>query len=288
MPTEKSKLPFPTPFASGKKTPGLEMSEPKPVEYGRMPVTPSPYPVVSDQTDPYDLWKKDPSPANTSLLLRKLDPVLDRGIQMHLGAGHASPIVKSKAKLLAVNALKTFDPNQASLNTHVTNALQGLKRYSRKRQQAVYVPERLSLQAAMLQRASAELEEELDREPTDEELLDYTGITEKRLAAIRRSQQATITEGQLSQALAASSDGDGAIDLPAIQQRDDALLKFVYADLSPSNKKIMEWTFGLNGQRKRSNDEIAKKLGVSPGAVSQRRATIQKRLDMAGGLKAFR
>jgi hypothetical protein len=41
----------------------------------------------------------------------------------------------------------------------------------------------------------------------------------------------------------------------------------------------MDMTLGRNGRRRTSTQDIAKKLRVSPGAVSQRAAKIQDMLD---------
>jgi DNA-binding NarL/FixJ family response regulator len=41
----------------------------------------------------------------------------------------------------------------------------------------------------------------------------------------------------------------------------------------------MEHTLGMNNKKVLSNQEIARKLGLSPGAISQRKARIQQLLD---------
>jgi DNA-directed RNA polymerase specialized sigma subunit len=41
----------------------------------------------------------------------------------------------------------------------------------------------------------------------------------------------------------------------------------------------MEHTLGLNGKKVLANTEVAKRLSISPGAVSQRKSRIQSRLD---------
>jgi len=51
---------------------------------------------------------------------------------------------------------------------------------------------------------------------------------------------------------------------------------------------ILEHSTGLFGQPKLSNNDIARKLSVTPSAISQRRLRIQNQLDMqdelGGGL----
>ena len=41
-------------------------------------------------------------------------------------------------------------------------------------------------------------------------------------------------------------------------------------------QKIIEWSSGLHGKQRLSNNEIARRLGISPAAVSQRRNKIDR------------
>jgi DNA-binding NarL/FixJ family response regulator len=49
----------------------------------------------------------------------------------------------------------------------------------------------------------------------------------------------------------------------------------------------MEHTLGLHGKKVLSNQEIARKLRLTPGAVSQRKATIQQLLNQEQELSPF-
>jgi Mn-dependent DtxR family transcriptional regulator len=56
-------------------------------------------------------------------------------------------------------------------------------------------------------------------------------------------------------------------------------LDFVYGDLSPTDKLIMDMTLGRNGRRTAATQDIARRLNITPGAVSQRAAKIQQMID---------
>ena len=56
-------------------------------------------------------------------------------------------------------------------------------------------------------------------------------------------------------------------------------IDYVYSELDPVNKKIMEWKTGYAGSKQISNNDIARNLKISPPAVSQRIGTITKRLQ---------
>jgi len=57
--------------------------------------------------------------------------------------------------------------------------------------------------------------------------------------------------------------------------------------MDATNQKIMEWTFGLYGSPQLSNQAIAQRLKLSPGAISQRKANIQRILDQEQDLSVF-
>jgi hypothetical protein len=56
----------------------------------------------------------------------------------------------------------------------------------------------------------------------------------------------------------------------------DAWLVIVDDDLKPVDQRIMEWSIGWNGNRKMSNQDIARKLKHTSVAVSQRKSKIQQ------------
>lgn len=238
-------------------------------------------------SDAYTAWSQSPTPQTTGAMLRQLGPAIRKGIALNAG-GDRSPNTLGNARRLALGALRTYDPARASLTTHVVNNLQGLRRVTRQRNQVLRVPEQISLSRAQLLRASAELEEQLGREPNDDELGDYTGWSPRKLSKVR-SAIMPVSEGMFE-----GSGGDEESSFaPATYQPGVAnpthrmLLSAVYADLSPVDKKIFEWTTGWNNQASLPNGEIAKRLGLSAGAISQRKARIERTINDAAQLQAF-
>jgi DNA-binding Lrp family transcriptional regulator len=59
-------------------------------------------------------------------------------------------------------------------------------------------------------------------------------------------------------------------------------MDFVYGDLDNTNKLIMDMSLGRNGRKQTSVQEIARRLNITPGAVSQRAAKIQQMLNQRG------
>lgn len=224
--------------------------------------------------DPFERWQRNPDKHNTGLLLQAIQPDIDRGIAAHVGT-NASPVIRSRAKLLALQAAKSYDPQKARLGTHVINNLQGLRRVARQERQVLRVPERVSLDQDRTRLAKQELQDRLGRDPTMAELADHTGLSLKRLNYIRKFQQ-PVSEGFLM----SQASGENDEWMPAVaRQGADPWVELVYSDMDPINQKILEWTLGLHGEPTLSNQEIARRLRISPSGISQRKAKIQSMLD---------
>lgn len=237
--------------------------------------------------EPFLHWQQDPSPKNTSGMLKLLKPEIARGISIHVGRGN--PLLVSQARRLTVKAMQSYDPSKARLGTHIINTLEGLKRINRQQTQLLKVPELISIEQNRVRSAEQELLDQLGRDPSLDELADHTGLSPRRLQHLRKF-RAPVAEGSLQRAddEGAQSDSQPAVTLPGSNRPDDdPWLKLVYADLGPIDQKIMEWTLGLNGQPARSNQEIAFKLRLTPGAISQRKARIQALIESGRQLSPF-
>jgi len=229
----------------------------------------------SDFSQEFTAWQTTPTPQTTGQLLRKLQPTIDRGIRANVGP-RVSPVLRSQARKLTLSALDTYEPHRAKLGTHVTNHLKGLRRAARQQRQVLRMPERVSLDQTFLLDAEEELQDKLGYEPSATELADHTGISKDRIRYVRGFRH-PVAEGSL---LAATVSGEDAGFAPAVTQDDTPLvLEATYNDLGTTNQKIMDWTLGLHGVPKLSNQAIASRLGLTPGAVSQRKAVIQKQIN---------
>jgi DNA-directed RNA polymerase specialized sigma subunit len=152
---------------------------------------------------------------------------------------------------------------------------------SAKEDQILNVPEQVLLDMGGLREAENELRDRLSRDPSDLELADHTGLSRKRIGYLRLMKP-SFAEGKLMEV---DEEGSGMSD-PSVRQISNneglrAWHEFVYHDLDPIDQQIMEHTLGLHNKRVLSNQEVAKKLKLSPGAISQRKARIQSKLDMS-------
>jgi DNA-directed RNA polymerase specialized sigma subunit len=218
-------------------------------------------------------WQQAPDKATTGQLMRALQPEIDRGISAHVG--EKNPLIESRARQIVIKSLPKYDPKQAKLGTYVVNQLQGLKRVSRQQQQILSIPERVQLDSNYLNRIEIGLTDKNDREPSMAELADASGISAKRIGYVRGFRY-PIPEGST---IREDDEGGETPQIATLKDTSKTWHEMVYSDLDPINQKIMEWTMGMHGQKPLSNQDVAKRLKVTPGAISQRKAAIQRMLD---------
>lgn len=229
----------------------------------------------------FEAWQADQTPAGNAAFLKQIDPIVQKGAKMH---GDGSPLAASRARLVALDAARKYDPKRARLQSHLLTNMQALRRQNRQQTEVMRVPERILLESQRLHGYSQELTDEMGREPTDAELSDRLGVSIERIAKIR-SYQPGMSSGQAEHA--DPMQGQPASQLPGQKEHENYWVRIVYQDLNPLDQKIMELTLGLNGHKKLSNQEIAKQLSRSPGAITQRKLRIQKKLDQEQDLSPF-
>jgi len=221
-------------------------------------------------------WQQDKNPEKTSLLLKKLRPTINSALTSFAPGMEKS--LQIKATKLALDAASSYDPSYGTdPSTHVFHTLKRLYRYGAKRNNIMPVSERSYAESKFLKELAAEFEDAKGREPSAMELADRSGFSVKKVNKILsankiRNDSSTINP-ETHQSYVASSDLD-----------DDDYFEYVYASVGPIDQKIMEWSSGKHGRPVLANQEIAKRLGVTPAAISQRRA---KLVDMMSDIRSM-
>jgi len=218
----------------------------------------------------FDDWKKHPSEASLSALLVKAKPTISSAVQS-FGGGDTRR-VGAQAKLLAIKAFGNYDPSRKTkLTTYLMHQLRPLSRINRTRSFAIRLPERVVFDRRNMEDTAATFEGQNNRPPSDDELADLTGLSTKRISYIRG-----LRRGELPESSYRTDEGE--IYRPGTQTADQDKIwaDYVYQDLNPVDQKIMEWRTGRGGQGILGVAVIAKRLKMSPAAVSQRAKRINE------------
>jgi hypothetical protein len=224
----------------------------------------------------FQTWRKEPTPQNSSALLTAISPILDSAVTSY---GNASPTLRSRAKLMALHAMGSYDPQKGNMRTHLLSQLRGLRRYAGAETQAIAIPERIVIERTAVTNAEKELEDKLGRTPSATEIAAHTGISPKRLGYLRQA-NVPVNSGSLVGETGEEIAVPSAV--PGDDKRQMAWAEFVHRDLDPVSQVIMEHSLGMYGRPLLPTGMLARKLNLSAGAISQRKAKIQEALHSGG------
>lgn len=221
----------------------------------------------------FKTWQKQPGPRTLTPLLTVLDPTIERATQAY-GYG-SDPNMKTTAQLHVINALPRYKAEKgAKLDTFVFNELKRLRRLGPKQQFAIPMPEQASYDLKSIQKVEQDMTYELGRQPTPEELSDSTGLSSKRITAIKKQYDIpTVTEQSFN-----PMEG-GMPGQPVEEDETEKLwLEAAYGELDPTDQQIMNWSLGIHGAPRMSKTVMAQRLNLSIPAVTQRARRIAAKL----------
>ena len=177
-------------------------------------------------------------------------------------------VVLAEAYRLANKAAGSFDPKQGTkFSTHLTNQLKKLSRISTMYGTTVRLPENKQFKLQRINNAELELKDSLGRDPSLMELSEFTHIPIAQINQIKQGRAGEVNVSSL-------------IHTPVfINNTNDDWLHFVYHDLTDKDRIIFEHKTGFGNKPKLNNDEIAKKLNMSPSAVSNREKLIAEKIQ---------
>jgi DNA-directed RNA polymerase specialized sigma subunit len=225
----------------------------------------------------YNAWKQKKTIENSDALIKQISPYVEKQIRGMMGE-NASNYLNMKGKMLALKALDRYDPTQSSIKTYLSMQLQPLRRDAMQQTNILKVPQNLLQDVGRLESKELELEDELGRPPTSIELADRMGVSLKKINRMRQAISSQNTGAYLIE-------GDTSSQLPVVsatmneKYRHDFVMSALRND--PINQFIYETDNELNGRKPLNVVAMAKRLKVSPGLISQRRAKINEIVNTA-------
>lgn len=194
----------------------------------------------------WETWKRTGTKKDLGNLLDQLGGVIYG--EVHRASGTLpTTALKLEAEKWAVKAIQTYDPTKGTtISTHVSNYLPKVRRLNYKYQNAVRLPENLQLKFHEYSRHLNQLTEDLNRDPTDEELSKSIGWSKPQVVKFKNSLFSDLIES--------------SSDKPAeFKQFDNQaiLMAHLMDQLSPDE------LFMFNNAKIMPATEIAAKLGVN-------------------------
>ena len=218
--------------------------------------------------DTFKRWQTTGADKDRNELLTELEPTVRSALSSY---GNGDNSLLTRARIMTVKAIETYDPKKnAHLKTHVHNQLKSLYRVKGERQNVIYVPENTRLDRTHVQAFMIEWRDSHGFDPDVLTVAQGMNISQRRI-------KHALGFTTMPTSMATSDKGD----VSGTHQRDpkDVLMDYIYYDQDPVGRKIMEGSWGYNGARKISGNELAVKLKITPSAISQRKGHILKQIS---------
>ncbi len=229
-----------------------------------------------EEVELWRVWKKDPTNTNLKPLLKSLSPVLE----FHVNKMHGNlpkSAIRAQMTKLTINSLDKYDPTKSQLNTFIyNNAGQKLHRYVYTYQNLGSIPEPRIIQIGTYKRVRSNLEEELGRDPTYEEVADEMHVSPKQLKLLDREMRSDLIQ---------DINFINVADMTT-SEIDDSIV-MLHAELFGIDRQVLEYLYGVDGKEVLTNTQIAQKLNISQSMVTQIKSKLAKRLQSSGALKGY-
>lgn len=170
-------------------------------------------------------------------------------------------VVEAELKELTLKAFDNYDPSKgAKLSTHVVNMYKKVSRENISNQHAIRIPENVHFKFRPIVEATEYLTEALNREPTHQEIADYTGwALPKVVDASSRLRRELVESKQTFE--------------PGVNQLDpsEQALFYAYSILDNQGKYILEHSTGYGGKPEFPDSKIRTDLRLSPHMYNKKK-----------------
>lgn len=227
--------------------------------------------VIKANQSPYDQWRYEPTQNNLYNVVKSLQPTIQASLASMKGM---DPNIKAKARVVAAKAVQSYDPNSgASLPTWVSSQLRQLTRDVRKSNNVLSVPENAQLDAYHIYKTELELEDELGRTPTVQEVADRAGMSIKKISTVKSKIKAVATDAGFE-----SDDGSSIVQNSTNDYSQEAM-DYVYNESDLKDQQLLEHLVGYGGSDIWDNKTIMEKLNLTPVQLSRRKMRLSQRIQ---------
>lgn len=219
----------------------------------------------------WQYWKEQgKQPEHLVPLLKSFAPVIAQAVRTYRAPTVQPAAFHAAATKQAIEAFESYDPNRgAALATHVIGRMKKLQRENNKLQNKAYIPEGKASQIGKIQRAQSTLREDLERDPTAQEIAQHMGRPVKQITSVLGAMKKDIVASQF--------ENDPT---KVLGSREAEVLDLLPLSLTQEQNEVFDHLFGKNGKRQISaTNEIASTLGKNPSQVSRIRTAILNQLQ---------
>jgi DNA-directed RNA polymerase sigma subunit (sigma70/sigma32) len=215
-----------------------------------------------------DRWKKQ----NDYTAYRKLKEankgMIMQAVNMYRAASIPTASLEAEAWILFDDAVNGFDNKAgAKFSTYLSYQLRKLDRHTKKYQNIARIPEALSAKIGDYDRSFTHMSQELGRQPTHKEMSKKLGISVKQVKQMNTSRRSDIFESW--------KPDEGGI---SSEEKTNWVLIEVRDELSPQEREVYDYLIGYKRKQITNKRELATKMGMSPGRISQITGDISRKV----------
>lgn len=223
-----------------------------------------------------NLWKAWDSGGRNAQTLKPLmqryEPLFNRKLKEWKAPAVNQSAFKAELQKQFINAANSFNPSMGvAFNTHIQNRLQKAKRYNIKHQNVGYIPEAKVKHIGGIQIARNQLQEELGRAPTIDEISVHTGLPAKQVSGIEKSMRRDIPASAFeTDPIGISSEREQDIIRTMGRKPEDYF--------SPEETNVFKHIYGVGAAKMTSTNQLAKQLKMSPSRISRLKTSIGNKI----------
>ncbi len=217
-------------------------------------------------------WNKNKKPEHLQPLYESYKPFLNREAQKYVNRVELpTSTIHAEIDKHFVNAVKTFNPARGTqLNTWVQTNLQKASRFIKTYQNFGKIPEGQISQIRRFDAAKEHLYNQLGHEPDTKTMAEHLGWSQRRVVQMVKERR---------KALPASGFESDPAEL--LMPKELEAIKLMQYDLTPEERTVYEYTFGVNGKPRYQPGQIARTTNIHPSKVSRIRNKLVDKLKEA-------
>mgnify|MGYP003433804910 FL=1 len=219
-------------------------------------------------------WQQTQDPVHLKPLLKAYAPIIANAVRRYKAPEVPEPAMRAELTEITIGAFNSYDPNRgAQLNTHVQNQFKKSMRFNGRYQNVGYIPPEQTKWIGPIQRAQADLRDELGRDPDHQEIASWVG------EGLRAKMVARV-QGNLRADIPASSFEDDPMEHD--MARDQEVLSLLPLSLKDRDREVFQHIYGNKRDESPQSGgrvnmgELAKQLGMSSSQISRSHAAIQR------------